>query len=163
MATPTSPNRAGFSRLVPTSLWGRLLVVAVVLAIVAAVVVMVLNGRNATSAALGREGTRSFEGTPDELPAAAVPAAAIEVEGTVTRRADDWSAAVTYVVEDVQRDAVLPTVDEALTADGCTLRQRAYDDTTMQVIYDCEDGSVTTVTFRHIDAGTGTAIVKVGP
>ncbi|HSK23132.1 MAG TPA: hypothetical protein VK906_08155 [Egicoccus sp.] len=163
MTTPTSPNRAGFSRLVPTSLWGRLLVVAVVLAIVAAGVVLLLDGRNATSAALGREGTRSFEGTPDELPGAAVPEGAVEVEGTVTRRADDWSAAVTFVVEDVQREAVMPTVDEAMTADGCTLRQRAYDDTTMQVIYDCDDGSVTTVTFRHIAEGTGTAIVKVSP
>lgn len=137
--------------------------VVVVLAAVAAAVVMVLNGRNATSAALGREGTRSFAGTPDEVPAAAVPSEAIEVEGTVTRRADDWSAAVTFVVADVQREAVMPTVDGALTADGCTLRQRAYDDTTMQVIYDCDDGSVTTVTYRHIDEGTGTAIVKVSP
>lgn len=163
MATPTSPNRAGFSRIVPTSRWGRLLVVAVVLAVVAVVLIMVLNGRNSTSAALGREGTRSFEGTPDELPTSVVPSEAVEVEGTVTRREQDWSAAVTYVVENVQRESVMPTVDEAMTDDGCTLRQRAYDDTTMQVIYDCEDGSVATVTFRHIDEGTGTAVVKVSP
>ncbi|MBS3939962.1 MAG: hypothetical protein KG028_03275 [Actinobacteria bacterium] len=163
MTPPTSPNRAGFSRAVPTSWWGRLLVVAAVLALVAVVVVMVLDGRNATSAALGREGTRTFAGTPDEMPMSVVPTGAIEVEGTVTRRGDDWSAAVTFVVEDVQRETVMPTVDEAMRGDGCNLRQRAYDDTTMQVIYDCGDGSVATVTYRHIDEGTGTAVVKVGP
>lgn len=164
MTTPTSQNAASSSRLVPTSLWGRAVAVVVVLAIVAAGVIAFrsLTG-NSTSAALGREGTRSFSGVPDDLPAEVVPDEAIEVEGTVSRRGEDWSAAVTFVVADVERDTVMPTVDEALKADGYTLRQRAYDDTTMQVIYDGDDGAVATVTYRHIDEGTGTAVVLVSP
>lgn len=159
-----SQNPPSSPRFVPKTTRGRLLALALLLIVFTAAVLAVWNVTgNPTSAAQGREGTRTFEGTPDDLPSAVVPGEAIEVEGTVSRRGDDWTAAVTYVVEGAQREAVMPTVDEAMTADGCTLRQRAYDDETMQVIYDCEDGSVATVTYRTIDEGVGTAVVLVSP
>lgn len=120
------------------------------------------DGLNATSAELGREGTRNFEGVPEDLPPDVVPENATEVEGTVARSGEDWTSAVTFVM-DGDRGEVMPTVDEALLADGYTLRQRAYDEKVMQVVYDGPDGSVVTVTYRSIPEGTGTAVVLVSP
>jgi len=140
-----------------------LAIAAGVLVIAAATVGLVWNTADtATSAVDGREGTRTFAGVPDDLPAAVAPADAADVEGTVSRTGDDWSAAVTYV-SDRDRDALSPEVDEALVAAGFTVRQRAYDDTVMQVIYDGEDGDVATVTYRTLEAGTGVAVVLVAP
>jgi hypothetical protein len=159
-----SPDRPVSSRFVPTTLWGRLLALFGVLLVLTALVFAVWSVTgNPTSAAHGREGTRTLTSAPDDLPRDVVPSEATEVEGTVSRRGDDWSAAVTFVMPDVDREAVMPHVDEKITDQGYRLRQRAYDDTTMQVIYDGEDGSVMTVTYRHIDEGTGTAVVLVSP
>ena len=150
----------------PSSSGGRLALGVIVLVLLVAVVGAlwwtVVRDPNPTSAALGDEGTRTFEGVPDDLPAGVVPADAVEVEGTVARSGDDWTSAVTFVV-DGERDDVIPTVDEAILADGFALRQRAYDDEVMQVIYDGPDGSVLTVTYRTIPQGTGTAVVLVSP
>lgn len=150
-------------RAVPASTGGRIVAAAIVAVLLAVGTwFLVGDGLNATSAEHGREGTRSFDGTPDDLPPDVVPADAVEVEGTVARGGDDWSSAVTFIVEG-DREDVMPTVDAAVLADGYTLRQRAYDDEVMQVVYDRSYGAVLTVTYRAIPEGTGTAVVLVSP
>lgn len=153
-------------RALPSSSGGRVMFGAAVVAIVAVVAFGLWfffgDGFDATSAELGREGTRSFAGVPDDLPPEVVPENATEVEGTVARSGEDWTSAVTFIV-DGDREAVMPTVDAAILADGYTMRQRAYDDEVMQVVYDGPDGEVITVTYRRIPEGTGTAVVLVSP
>lgn len=143
----------------------RASVVAIVLAVAAlssGVAFLMLRDPHPTSARLGRDGARTFDGVPDDLPAAIVPADAIEIEGTAAGTADGWTAAVTFVVPGTERESVRAYVDAVLSSDGYVFRQRAFDEVSLQETYDGLDGAVVSVSYERTDAGTGTAIVLQG-
>ena len=122
---------------------------AAVLVLVAVVLTLVLrDGADPRSAAEGPDGTRTFEGLPTDLPASVLPEGARDVEGTVLRSGTAWTAAASFTA-DGDHEALARAGDEPLTADGFVLRQRAFDERTMQVIYDHPDGSVLTMVYRR--------------
>lgn len=138
------------------------LVLAVALAVlVAGVLAVALRDRYPTSAERGREGVRAIESVPQELPEDVVPPGAEDVEGTVARDGDDWTSAVTFVVAG-GREPANRHVDAALTTAGFAFRQRAFDDVSLQEIYDGPEGSVVSVTYQEIPEGTGVAVVLQG-
>jgi hypothetical protein len=140
----------------------RATVVVVALVVAAGAGALLLRDTHRTSAQLGPEGSRTFEGVPDDLPAGVVPPGADEVEATVARAGDRWTAAVTFVAGS-SRDDASTHVDAVLTAAGYAFRQRAYDERSLEVVYDGSDGSVLSVTYADTSEGTGTAVVLRGP
>ena len=100
------------------------------------------------SAAEGPEGTRTFEGLPRELPPSVLTEGVDEddVEATVARAGDAWSAAASYLTSG-EHEALGRGGDAPLRDDGFVLRQRAFDDRSMIVVYDHEDGTVLTMTY----------------
>lgn len=104
------------------------------------------------SASEGPEGFRTFEGAPLDLPASAVPPEARDVQGTAARSETSWTAAADFLLEG-DPDTLGRAGDDPLAADGFVLRQRAYDDTTMVVIYDHEDGTELRMTYRALGGG----------
>lgn len=150
---------------------GRGRLIAIVLGVVvllgsaiAAGVAFTSFGADERSAVEGPEGTRTFEGLPRELPETLLPEGATDIEGSTVRAGDSWSAAATFEVRG-DHDALARAADNPLRDEGFALRQRAYDDTTMQVIYDHEDGSVLTITYRRTDEGdlVRVAAALIGP
>ncbi len=133
------------------------------LIVVAAVVVAFLafGDRNPNSAEFGREGTRTLDGVPDDLPGDVLPESAVEVEGLVSRTGGDWSAAVSYVFPG-PRDEVTATVNGVLLQAGYTQRQRSFDERSLLIVYDGIEGRTISASFQDIDAGTGVAVVLRG-
>lgn len=117
---------------------------------------------NASSAARGAEGTRSLAGVPDEIPAAILTDDATDVEGTVARGGDDWSAVVTYRSM-LERDEVEAIVEAATSQAGFSRRQAAFDEQRKVVEYDGADGSVLTVTLRDDGASVAVGVVLLSP
>lgn len=114
------------------------------------------------------EGTRSFQGLPDEIPASVLPTDVTteDVESTVVRSADTWTAVAEFTTRG-DHEQLARAGDEPLRDEGFTLRQRAFDDTSMLVIYDHDDGSVLTVTYRGSTGGSDEVVrvsaVRTGP
>jgi hypothetical protein len=100
-----------------------------------------------TSAARGPDGTRRVATVPDEIPAGLVPDSARDVESTVARGGDDWSAVVVFRSTDERRE-LETTIDAAMQAADFT-RRNAVEDAERRVIrYDGADGAVLSVTLR---------------
>jgi hypothetical protein len=116
-----------------------------------------------TSAARGPEGTRSFDGVPDELPGTVVTPDAREVIGTVSRGGDDWSASLLYVVEGSERDAVEVAVDAALVSEGFVRRRVSSDPERKVVVYDRPDRATLTLTLLLQPDGVSVGLVLISP
>lgn len=116
------------------------------------------------SAAEGPEGSRGFEGLPLDLPESLLPDGAEEVEGQVLRVGESWSASTSFTVRG-DHEEFARAGDAPLAEDGFVMRQRAYDETTMQVIYDRADGAIMTVTYTSTGQAdeVRVAAVLVGP
>lgn len=138
--------------------WPWVVVGVVVLLAATIAVMVVLDGGFAglgepegdpRSAVEGPEGLRSFEGLPLEMPLSVVPDGATNIEGTAARVGGDWTAAADFRVAG-EHEQLARGGDAPLLEDGFVLRQRAFDDSSMLVIYDHDDGRELRVFYTQV-------------
>lgn len=115
-----------------------------------------------TSASTGPEGTRDLDQVPDELPTALVVDDAVDLEATVARGGEDWSASLTYRTAQ-DPEALAAAVDDVLAGEGYTLRRRSSDDLRTTTVYDGQDRSVLTTTVLVEEPMTLVHVVRVSP
>lgn len=114
---------------------------------------------DSTSAQGEPGGTRTLDVIPDELPASVAPDDARDLEGTVARAGDDWSAAVSFLT-DRELEPFARELDGMVRSDGYELRQRVLESERIVNTYDGPDGGIMTVTLRPDgDATRATAVI----
>ncbi|WP_052666313.1 hypothetical protein [Nitriliruptor alkaliphilus] len=115
-----------------------------------------------TSAARGPQGTRTLTEVPEEIPVTVLTGDAAQLEGTVARGGDDWSAVVTFVSH-LEPAEVETTVDAALRTAAFAHRQASFDGHRRVIVYDGEDGSVLTVTLTFGEGPVTVGVVRISP
>ena len=108
--------------------------------------------------------TVTVPGVTEDLPPDMVPQGA-ETQGIVVTNPNGGSSGVEFAIAGwdgsvADRDALADAARAAAERVGWLVRERSYDDTTMQIIFDHPDGSALTYTVsRTADGLVGAAVL----